>query len=347
MTLEVILIITVLILITVIFLLLSKKNVKTDTSSLQLLQEQIMSLNKTIDYKLGESNRNLSKNFEINSKINIDATRKIEEITKKLTSLEETNKQIKDIGWQLEWLESILKNPKQRGNLWEYFLKELLDNVFWDYQYKMEYKIGNVWFVDAALFIWWKTIPIDSKFPQDNYDKLIKANDTVSIKTFSQKLTRDIKTKIDQTSKYIDTSLETTNFAFMLIPAEWLYYDIFISKIGDMNPKQIIEYAFSKKVIICSPSWFYAYLQTVIQWLKSLEIEKKTKEIQKQVEKLAKHLSAYEEYIKKLWWSLGTTVNHYNNANKEFWKIDKDVVKITGEKQWNGIEILQLDKPTE
>jgi DNA recombination protein RmuC len=218
-------------------------------------------------------------------------------------------------------------------------LKELLDNVFWEYQYKMQYKLGDIWIVDAALFVWWKVIPIDSKFPHTNYENLVKADNEADIKIYSQKLKRDIKDKIDETSKYIDTSLNTTDFAFMLIPAEWLYYDIFISKVWNINVKEIIEYGFSKKVIICSPSWFYAYLQTVIQWLRALKVEEETKEIVKKVEKLGRHLNDYEKWFTKLWNSLNLSINHYEDAEKRFWYIEKDVIKIA----WESYK--QLDKP--
>jgi len=102
----------------------------------------------------------------------------------------------------------------------------------------------------------------------------------------------------------------------MLIPAEGMYYDMFINKLGEIEPKKLIEYAFSKKVIICSPSSFYAYLQTVLQGMKSLQIEEQAKEIQKYVIKLQKDLASYEESFQKLGNSLGTTVNHYNTAYK-------------------------------
>lgn len=345
--LEVLLIIFIVILIAIIFYLFSKISNKSgwNNESLKLLQEQIIALNRNIDFKLSQSNKNVVKQWEINSNISKNASEKIEEITKKLASLEETNKQIKDIWGQLEWLESILKNPKQKWNLWEYFLKELLDNVFWDYQYKMQYKIWDIGIVDAALFIWDKIIPIDSKFPYDNYERLINSDDEASIKIFSKNLKRDIINKIDETSKYIDTSLWTTDFAFMLIPAEWLYYDLFISKIWNINSKEIIEYWFSKKVIICSPSWFYAYLQTVIQWLRALKVEEETKEIIKQVEKLWKHLKDYEKWFTKLWNSLRISLNHYEDSEKRFWYIEKDIVKITGESSNIEQKTISLDKP--
>lgn len=369
--LEVILWITIIILIWVVIYLVLQQNNPRDDTWIKMLQEHLFNLNKTIDSKISETNKtledrlfkssevldkklseswkmlsdNMSKTFATSTKINEEANKRIEEITKKLTQLDETNKQIKDIGWQLKWLENVLKNPKQRWNLWEYFLKELLENVFTADQYKIQYQIDGVGTVDAALFIWGKIIPIDSKFPQENYERLIASEDEFSIKKYSWELKKDIKNRIDETSKYIMPEKETTDFAFMLIPAEWLYYDLFINKVWEIEPRSLIEYAFSKKVIICSPSGFYAYLQTVLQGMKALQIEEQAKEIQKYVIKLQKDLSNYEELFKKMWNSLWTTVNHYNSAYKRLTIIDKDIVKITVWEAWGDVEMLQLEKP--
>ena len=341
--------IMIIVMLWIIIFLLSRKKETGDNDSIKLVQEQILHLNKTVDEKLWVSNKmisdNMNKTFSTSTKISEDANKKIEEITKKLTQIWETNKQIKDIWWQLEWLEKILKNPKQRWNLWEYFLNELLENVFNENQYSLQYTIDWVWIVDAALFIWWKTIPIDSKFPQENYERLIASEDEYSIKKYSNDLKKDIKNRINEASKYIVPEKWTTDFAFMLIPAEWLYYDIFINKIWNIEAKWLIEYAFSKKVIICSPSWFYAYLQTVLQWMKALQIEEKAKEIQKYVIKLQKDLWTYEELFSKLWNSIWTTVNHYNNAYKRLVVIDKDIIKITDKKAGWKIELLEIEKP--
>ena len=105
-----------------------------------------------------------------------------------------------------------------------------------------------------------------------------------------------------------------------------------------------MEYAFvEKKVIITSPTSFMAYLQTVLQGLRSLQIEEQAKDIQKRVGQLGKHISSYDSYMQKLGNSLGTTVNHYNNAHKELQKIDKDVVKIASTNP--SVEALIVDKP--
>ncbi len=348
MNLEIFLILLVSGLIGIIFYLLNKQNTQTDTSSLKLLQEQILNLNKTIDYKLWESNRNVSKNFETSSKINVESTKKIEEITEKLTSLEETNKQIKDIWGQLEGLESILKNPKQRGVLWEYFLESVLKNILPPNNYSLQYSFKNGEAVDAVIFVKDKIIPIDSKFSLENYNRILEAETKHEKEKHEKEFRNDLKKRIDETSKYIRPEEGTMEFAFMFIPSEGIYYDLLINKVWNMkiNTADLIEYAFKeKKVIIVSPTSFYAYLQTVLQWLKALQIEEAAKDIQKHVAKLWKHLNAYEEYLEKLWKTLGTTVSHYNETYKKFHLIDKDVLKITdGEVGWK-VEVLQIDKP--
>ena len=195
MTLEVFLIILVSLLIFVIFYLLTRQNNSKDDGGLRLLQEQILNLNKTIDYKLWESNRNVSKNFETSSKINVDATNKIEEITKKLTSLEETNKQIKDIWGQLEWLESILKNPKQRGILGEYFLENVLKNILPPNNYCLQYNFSDGEIVDAVIFIKEKIIPIDSKFSLENYNRILDAKTKNEREQYEKEFRNDLKKK--------------------------------------------------------------------------------------------------------------------------------------------------------
>jgi DNA recombination protein RmuC len=135
------------------------------------------------------------------------------------------------------------------------------------------------------------------------------------------------------------------DFAFMFIPSESLYYDLLINNVGNGgSSRDLIEYAFrEKRVIITSPTSFMAYLQTVLQGLRSLQIEEQAKDIQVRVGKLGQHISKFDEYMNKLGNALGTTVNHYNAAHKELGKVDKDVIKIAGGE--TGVEPLQLDKP--
>ncbi len=323
--------IVIAILIMIVVYFLSRRSPVTpsmDQNSLRILQDQMMHLRKVLDDKLEQNHTHHRKQSEINAKISHQANENIASLTKKLSNLEHTNQEIKQIGTQLEWLESILKNPKRRGNLGEYFLKELLENVFQSDSYALQYNLWDLWIVDAALFIGGRTIPVDSKFPYDNYERLIQTDAPAETKVYAQKLKQDIKDKINETAKYIDESLGTTDFAFMLLPAEGLYYDIFIAKVGDISPQELTSYAFSKKVIICSPSGFYAYLQTVIQWLKYLKIEEDVREVIQYVNKLEKDLGKYQDVFGKLGNTLQTANNHYDAAAKRLEIIDTDIYKI-------------------
>ena len=315
-----------------------------------MLQNQIQDLNKIVDQKISESNRLVNETQNnIHRTIQTQfgqSTKIITDVTERLTKLDETNKQILNFSDQLQTLEQTLQNPKHRGILGEYYLENVLKNVLPPGSYEMQYKFPDGDIVDAVVFVKNKIIPIDSKFSLENYNRIINEKDTIRKEELEKEFKNDLKKRIDETSKYIKPKDGTMDFAFMFIPAEGIYYDLLINKVGavKINTQDLIEYAFNeKRVIIVSPTSFLAYLQTVLQGLRALQIEESAKEIRDRVEQLGKHILAYDEYFKKLGNNLNTTVNSYNTAYKELNKIDKDVVKITGgEKQ---IDPLLLDKP--
>ena len=322
------------------FFLLSKKKPEKQSDALIMLQQQLNHINKTLDVKLSESQKSVQDQFSQSAKI-------IRNVTEKLTKLDETNKQIIGFAKQLQSLENILKNPKQRGILGEYYLEELLKNVFSPGHYQMQYEFKDETIADAVIFLPEnKLIPIDSKFSLENYNRIIEENDPVQRKELEKTFKQDLKNRIDETAKYIKPDEGTLDFAFMFIPAEAIYYDLLINKVGAIksNTRDLIEYAQTEKhIIIVSPTTFYAYLQTILQGLKAIQIEESVQEVRKRVEMLGRHLSAYEEHIQRLGSHLGTTVNSYNIAYREFGKIDKDVMKIT--ERTSKKEIRQLKKP--
>jgi len=313
-------------------------------------QEQNRELRQTLDGKLTETHRANQDQFSQTTKIiqNItgQSARLISDVTEKLTKLDETNKQVMNFSAQLQNLQDILKNPKQRGVLGEYFLEETLKNVLPPNSYQMQYSFKDGTIVDAIILVKDKIIPVDSKFSLENYEKILNTNDPEIKEKLERKFKADLKTRIDETSKYIKPAEKTMDFAFMFIPSEAIYYDLLINKIGavQVNTRDLIEYAFrDKHVIIVSPTSFLAYLQTVLQGLRALQIEESAKEILINIQKLGKHILSYEDFLKRLGLSMSTSVNHYNNAYKEFVKIDKDIVKIVkGEK---NVEPLIIDKP--
>ena len=271
----------------------------------------------------------------------------IKEVTEELTQLKGTNKQVLDFTAQMQSLENILKNPKQRGILGEYFLESLLNNVLAPSQYKMQYKFANGDLVDAVIFFNDKIIPIDAKFSLEKYNKIAEETHETKREQLEKEFKIDIKNRIYETSKYIRQKENTTDFAFMFIPAEGIYYNLLIYKVGtvNVNTSDLIEYAFKKHVIIVSPTSFFAYLETVLQGLKALKMEESVQEIIKKVGELGKHMTTYEVYMQKLGSNLGTTVNMYNSAYKEFGKIDKDIYKITDGVSGGDAELLLIDKP--
>ncbi|MBT7736291.1 DNA recombination protein RmuC [Candidatus Peregrinibacteria bacterium] len=312
----------------------------SDNSTRKETQEKLDKIQDRLAKGLEHTSSTVQKQFT-------DSTKLIKEITQKLTQLDETNKQVLGFSEQMQSLENILKNPKQRGILGEYFLDTLLGHVLQPNQYKMQYKFSNGELVDAAIFFKNKIIPIDAKFSLEKYNKMMEEQSEDKRKTLQKEFKMDIKNRIDETAKYIRPKEDTTDFAFMFIPAEGVYYNLLIYKVGglDVNAADLVEYAFSKKVIIVSPTSFFAYLQTVLQGLKALEIEKKAEDIMKNVEKLGKHINSHDAYMQKLGNSLGTTVNMYNSTYTEFKKIDKDVYKITDGQAGGEITPEIIEKP--
>ena len=270
----------------------------------------------------------------------------VADVTQRLTKLDETNKRVVDVADELKTLQNVLQNPKQRGVFGEYYLESVLDNILPPKNFQMQYKFKDGDIVDAVVFLEkGQILPIDSKFSLENYNRMVGESDKVKRAQLLASVRNDLKGRIDETSKYIRPSENTMDFAFMFIPSESLYYDLLIGDVGTgSSARDLIEYAFrDKKVIIVSPTSFMAYLQTVLQGLRSLQIEEQAKEIQVRVGQLGRHISAYDSFMQKLGNSLGTSVGHFNTAHKELKKIDKDIVKIAGTTP--GVEPLLIDKP--
>jgi DNA recombination protein RmuC len=324
----------------IIFLLLRKKDsLKKDDSSLLMLQQQINHISQVLDSKLSESNKNAQFQFSQSAKI-------IGDVRERLAKLDETNKQVVSFTDQLKSLQDILKNPKQRGILGEYYLETVLKNVLPPNSYKMQYGFKDGTIVDAVVFVKNKIIPIDSKFSLENYNRMVQETNMAEKEKLEKIFKSDLKLRIDETSKYVKPAEDTMDFAFMFIPHEAIYYDLLVNQIGatKVNTQDLIEYAFrDKHVIIVSPTTFLAHLQTVLQGLKALQIEESAKEIKKRVEQLSRHLLSYQDYMKKLGGNLESAVSSYNKAGKEFEKIDKDVARINEGKP--TIKIGEIEGP--
>ncbi len=330
-----------------LFILSKKMGDKKDEKGeegIKLLLTQLHEFSRTVDQKMSESNKMMNESVRAQFG---ESAKLIKEVTQGLTKLDETNRQVVSFADQLQSLQDILKNPKQRGVLGEYYLETLLKNVLPPGSYQMQYPFPDGTIVDAAVFVKDKVIPIDSKFSLENYNRLVEEKDPLEKERLEKSFINDLKNRITETSKYIQPGEGTMDFAFMFIPHEAIYYDLIVNKIGALkeDSETLIQRAASKyHVLIVSPTSFLAYLQTVLQGLNALHIEEKAVEITKRVEELGRHLKTYEEYYSKLGNALSTTVNHYNAGYKELGKVDKDVLRITG--TGVGMEPLTLERPS-
>ena len=328
-----------------VFLLLRKKSTKPDDSGSQLLQQNLNhlsdnvqklqeSLRIQIDTKLDKSQASMMQQLSSSAKL-------VKDVTERLTKLDDTNKRVIDVADELKQLQNVLQNPKQRGVLGEFYLEQILQNLLPPSAYSLQYKLAEGFIVDAVIHLDGKTLPIDSKFSLENYNRLIDAKD-IDRAQYEKAFKEDLKRRIDETAKYIQPKKGTLDQALMFIPSEAIYYDLLANKVGaaGVSGRDLMQYAaVEKRVVIVGPSTLSAMLQVIVQGLKSLEIQKDTEVIKKNIEQLQKHLLAYNAYFSKVGNSLSATVGHYNSASKELNKIDKDIVKIGG-----GETVLQIDE---
>ena len=333
-----------------LFVLNSKVGELKNKSSVDMLKTDMVELGRSIQQlsvsvgdKLERSNQAVSTSVQ---KQLSESSKLVSDVTQRLAKLDETNKRVVDVATELKTLQNVLSNPKQRGVFGEFYLESVLDNVLPPSQFKMQYAFKDGEIVDAAIFLdKGKVLPVDSKFSLENYNRMIEADNKSQRDVLLAKVKTDLKGRIDETAKYIRPQEGTMDFAFMFIPSESLYYDLLINNVGTGgSSRDLIEYAFrDKRVIIVSPTSFLAYLQTVLQGLRSLQIEEQARDIQVRVGLLGVHIKKFDELLNKMGKSLSTTVNHYNNSYKELAKIDKDVVKISGGS--NNAEAVIVDRP--
>ncbi len=338
------------VLIVAVIVLLWQLSALRSRSSVDLLKTDVVELGRTVNQLSSSVNEKLERS-SVHMQTSVqkqlsESSKLVADVTQRLTKLDDTNRRVVDVATELKTLQNVLSNPKQRGVFGEFYLESVLENVLPPSQYKMQYGFKDGVVVDAAVFLdKGKILPVDSKFSLENYNRMIEANDKTEREALLGKVKNDLKGRIDETAKYIRPDEETMDFAFMFIPSESLYYDLLINNVGSGgSSRDLIEYAFrDRRVIIVSPTSFLAYLQTVLQGLRSLQIEEQARDIQVRVGLLGVHIKNFDELLGKMGKSLSTTVNHYNNSYKELAKVDKDVVKIAGGDL--QAEPLLVDKP--
>ena len=288
------------------------------------IESKLQNINKEISEFQMSSKSQMQKQFSDSNKI-------IKEVTVELEKIKGTNEQVLSFANQMKTLEKILGNQKQRGIFGEIQLENLLSNVLPPEIFQMQYSFKDGGIVDAIVKVNDNIIPIDAKFSLDNYNKMIESSDENEINLLEKKFKEDIKSRIDETAKYIRPQEKTLDYAFMFIPADGLYQDLLNSRVGSLKirSKELVSYAYQKKVMIVSPMSLFPMLQITMKALNNLKFEKSIELVIKNVQNLSDHLITYQTYHNKLGNTLNTVVNHYNRTSDEFKKIDKDVMKIS------------------
>ena len=304
-----------------------------------------------IESKLKIINKEIS-DFQISSKSTMqkqfaDSNKIIKDVTNELAKIKGTNEQVLSFANQMKSLEKILGNQKQRGIFGEIQLENLLSNVLPPEIFQMQYSFKNGDMVDAIIKVNDNIIPIDAKFSLDNYNRMIESSDENEIKLLEKKFKEDIKSRIDETAKYIKPQEKTLDYAFMFIPADGLYQDLLNSRVGSLkiNSNELVSYAYLKKVMIVSPMSLFPMLQITMKALNNLKFEKEIDTVIKNVRNLSNHLASYQLYHDKLGNTLKTVVNHYNKSSDEFGKIDKDISRISNGKIKLNLENEIVEKP--
>ena len=361
----IIIIVLSIIIATLLFIVFKNKNSSQPDVLIQLtnnLSNQIQNIRKEIndnseksrleiESKLKIINKEIS-DFQISSKSSMqkqfaDSNKIIKDVTNELAKIKGTNEQVLSFANQMKSLEKILGNQKQRGIFGEIQLENLLSNVLPPEIFQMQYTFNSGDIVDAIIKVNENIIPIDAKFSLDNYNRMIESSDENEIKILEKKFKEDIKSRIDETAKYIKPQEKTLDYAFMFIPADGLYQDLLNSRVGSLkiNSNELVSYAYLKKVMIVSPMSLFPMLQITMKALNNLKFEKEIDTVIKNVRNLSNHLASYQLYHDKLGNTLKTVVNHYNKSSDEFGKIDKDISRISNGKIKLNIENEKIEKP--
>lgn len=290
----------------------------------KVMSEQLNTITRTVNENLSQTQGNITSQLSQTGNV-------VSEIQKKLGALEETTKQMKDIGKDISSLQDILQAPKLRGNLGEYLLEDLLRQVFPAGNYTMKYSFKSGAQVDAVIRLGEWIISVDAKFPLESFQRLLAAQDEESRKKYKKEFIKSVKNRIDEIAdKYIRPDEGTFDFALIYIPAENVFYETMISDALTEKNYEIFNYAMAKHVIPVSPNSFYAYLMAIAFGLKGLKIEQQTKEILKNLVKVQDSFTHFYADFSLLGKHISNASGKYDDTARKADKFHERLVNFTG-----------------
>ncbi|OQA23670.1 MAG: DNA recombination protein RmuC [Verrucomicrobia bacterium ADurb.Bin345] len=291
---------------------------------LALLQNQVNALNAQMAQALDQTRKSLDQRLD-------NAAQVIQGVSKQLGQLDESSRRIFEIGKDMAGLQEVLRSPKLRGNLSELFLGELLAQILPSDHYRMQYAFRGGETVDAIIVLKAGFVPVDAKFPLENFRKFAEAQADEEKKNLRRTFVRDVKVHIDAiATKYIRTDEGTFDFALMYIPAENVYYETIIKDDDFGGEMSLFNYALAKRVIPVSPNSFYAYLQTILLGLKGLRVEESAREMLNRLAGLRKEFERFEESFRLVGQHLENAAKKFGEAEKRFGKLDGKLEQVDG-----------------
>lgn len=284
------------------------KNISLLTEQLRVINEQVNQQLQLVNQQLQNSSGQIGQRLDSAAKV-------IGEVRENIGKLSRTSEQIYEVGKNIASLQEILRPPKLRGGLGEQFLGELLSQILPSQFFTLQHQFLSGERVDAVVKLGEKLVPIDSKFPLDNFRRIIECKTEDEKKACQKVFYKDVKKHIDDiASKYIVPKEGTYDFALLYIPAENVYYETITKDESFGEDKGILNYALKKKVIPVSPNSFYAYLQVIILGLKGLKIEEHAREIQTLLVGLGKDLKDFQEDFRLVGRHITDARNRFDEA---------------------------------
>lgn len=309
---------------------LSNSSQSEHYKTFELFQQQLHHISNQLNDRLKENNQSIVQtNQAVGDRLD-NAARAYTQVMNKLNQLEEANKRIFDVGKDLSSLQDILRAPKIRGTLGEFFLGDLLAQILPSQHYILQYGFKNGQTVDAVVKLrdeW--LVPVDAKFPLENFKKMMGESDENIREQFRKQFLTDVKKHIEKiSSSYILPDEHTFDFALMYIPAENVYYEIIIKGYEGRGDQNLIDLAYQKKVIPVSPNTFYIYLQAILIGLKGLQIEKGAKEILNHLLHLHKDLAKLSQDFELVGTHLSRAKNSYDASEKRLQKFENTFASL-------------------
>ncbi len=295
------------------------------------VNQQLGQINLQVNTQLGQVAQQLQKSTgDLNTRLD-NAARVVQDVSKGLGSLSEATQKVFDVGKDIASLQEILRSPKLRGGLGELFLGDLLAQIFPPAHYTLQHRFKSGEAVDAVIRVGQSLVPVDAKFPLENFKRVVETATEEERKTAKKKFIADVKKHIDAIAgKYILPDEGTFDFALMYIPAENVYYELIIKDEVVDTDKALLNYAFAKRVIPVSPNSFYAYLQTILLGLKGLHIEAQAQDILKNLARLSGDFRKFQDEFELVGKHLTNTKMRYDEADKRLEKFGDKLQSLSG-----------------